>query len=70
MYSVLLSLESPNDVQSVANTHRTFKRLAKALIGLRECAGWSEYLPVAHATSLEISCQDSSMDVDKDSYQY
>ena len=29
------------------NTHRIFKRLAKALIRLRVCAGWSEPLLVA-----------------------
>ena len=31
-------------------------RLAKALIRLRVCAGWSEPLLVAHTTLLEISC--------------
>ena len=31
------------------------KRLAKALISLRVCAGWSEPLLVAHTTLLEIS---------------
>ena len=54
-----LSLEAPNNVQSVANTHRIFKRLAKALIRLRVCAGWSEPLLVAHTTLLEISCRGS-----------
>ena len=38
------------------NTQRIFKRLAKALISLRLCAGWSEALLVAHTTLLEISC--------------
>ena len=38
------------------NTHRILKRLAKALIRLRVCAGWSEPLLVAHTTLLEISC--------------
>ena len=33
------------------------KRLAKALIRLRICAGWSEPLLVAHTTLLEISCR-------------
>ena len=31
-------------------------RLAKALIRLRVCAGWSEALPVAHTTLLEFFC--------------
>ena len=41
------------------NIHRIFKRLAKALIRLRVCAGWSEPLLVAHTTLLEISCHGS-----------
>ena len=41
------------------NSHRIFKRLAKALISLRVCAGWSEPLLVAHTTLLEISCHGS-----------
>ena len=57
--SLLLSLDTPNDVQSVANTHRIFKRLAKTLIRLRVCAGCSEALLVAHTTLLEISCRGS-----------
>ena len=32
------------------------KPLAKALIRLRVCAGWSETLLVAHTTLLEVSC--------------
>ena len=43
-------LKTPNDVQSIAyicNSHRIFKRLAKALTRLRVCAGWSEALIVA-----------------------
>ena len=32
------------------NSRRIFKRLAKALISLRICAGWSEPLLVAHNT--------------------
>ena len=32
-----------------------FKRLAKALISLRTCAGWSKPLVLAHTTLLEIS---------------
>ena len=42
------------------DTHRIFKRLAKALISLRVCAGWSEPLLVAHTTLLEISCHGSN----------
>ena len=38
------------------NTHRIFKRLAKALIRLRVRTGWSEPLLDAHTTLLEISC--------------
>ena len=34
-------------VSQKLNTHRIFKRLAKALIRLRICAGWSEALLVA-----------------------
>ena len=41
------------------NTHRIFKRLAKALIRLRICAGWSYVLLVAHTRLLEISCRGS-----------
>ena len=41
------------------NSQRIFKRLAKALIRLRLCAGWSEPLLVAHTTLLEISCRGS-----------
>ena len=41
------------------NNHRILKRLAKALIRLRICAGWSEALLVAHTTLLEISCTGS-----------
>ena len=43
------------------NTHRIFKRIAKALIRLRVCVGWSESLMVAHTTLLEISCRGSIM---------
>ena len=32
------------------------KQLAKALIRLRVCAGWSEPVLVAHTTLLDISC--------------
>ena len=39
----------------ILNTHRIFKRRAKALIRLRVCAGWSEPLLVAHTILLEIS---------------
>ena len=34
-----LSLETPNDVRSVAKTHRVLKQITKALIRLRVCAG-------------------------------
>ena len=40
--------------------HRIFKRLSKALIRLRVCAGWSEPLLITHSTLLEISCRGSS----------
>ena len=36
--------------------HWVFKRLAKAVIRLWVCAGWSEALLVAHTTLLQISC--------------
>ena len=50
-------------VRDVAlNIHRIFKRLAKALIRLHVCAGWSEPLLVAHTTwLLEISCGGSNI---------
>ena len=35
------------------NTHRIFKRLAKVLIRLRVCTGWSEPLLVTHTTLFE-----------------
>ena len=38
---------------------RPFQRLAKALIRLRVCAGWSESLLVAHITLLGILCRGS-----------
>ena len=41
-----------------------FMRLAKALIRLRVCAGWSEALLVAHTTLLEISCRSSIISVE------
>ena len=41
------------------NNHRILKRLAKALISLRLCAGWSEPLLVAYTILLEISCTGS-----------
>ena len=43
------------------NNHRIFKGLAKALIRLRVCAGWSEALLVAHTILLEISCRGSNI---------
>ena len=39
------------------NSHRIFKRLAKALIRLRVCAGWSKALLVAHTILLDILCR-------------
>ena len=53
--SILTSLDSEEPVQP----HRIFKRLAKALIRLRVCTGWSEPLLVTHTTLLEISCRGS-----------
>ena len=41
------------------NSHIILKPLAKALIRLCICAGWSEALLVAHATLLEMSCRGS-----------
>ena len=41
------------------NSHRIFKRLAKALIRLRVCAARSEPLLVAYTTLLEIPCHGS-----------
>ena len=41
-------------------SRRIFKQLAKALIRLRICAGWSEPLLVAHITLLETSCCSSN----------
>ena len=61
--SLGLSLETPNAVPPVANTHRMFKGLAKVLIRLRVCAGWSERLLVAHTTLLEISCHGSYISI-------
>ena len=43
-------------VSSLINTHRIFKRLAKALIRLRVYAGWSESLLGAHTILMEITC--------------
>ena len=42
-------------------SQRIFKHLAKALISLRVCAGWSEPLLVAHSTLLKISFHGSIM---------
>ena len=52
-------LRNSNDVRSVVNSLRLFKRQVKVLISLRVCAGWSEPLLVAHTTLLEISCHGS-----------
>ena len=43
--------------------HRIFKRLAKALIIVCVCAGWSEPLHIAHTTTLEISFCGAYMDL-------
>ena len=48
-------------------TIRILQRLAKALIRLRVCAGWSEALLVANTTLLEISCT-GSFYVNKDMF--
>ena len=42
------------------NSQTIFKRLAKALISLRVCAGWPEPLLVAQTTLLEISFHGSN----------
>ena len=42
---------------TVSKGHRILKRLAKALIRLGVCAGWSEPLLVAPTTLVEISCR-------------
>ena len=44
------------------NIHKIIRRLAKALIRLRVCAGWSEPLLIAHTTLLETSCHGSYTD--------
>ena len=49
--------------RQLLNSHRIFKQLAKALISLRVCTGWSEPLLVAHTTLLEISCHGSNTNV-------
>ena len=43
------------------NSHRIFKRPAKALVSLGVCEGWSGPLLVAHTKLLEISCQCSNL---------
>ena len=72
-FDILISVDSDEPVQpplklrnakwcsvsSFVNNHRILKRLAKALIRLHVCAGWSEALLVAHTTLLEISCTGS-----------
>ena len=40
-------------------------RLAKALIRLPVCAGWSEPLLVAHTTLFEISCHGSKYEISR-----
>ena len=69
---ILTSVDSDEPVQSPfclrkfqmifsqeLNSQIIFKRLAKALIRLSVCAGWSEHLLVADTTLLEISCHGS-----------
>ena len=41
------------------------KRLVKALVRLRICAGWSEALLVAHTTLLEFLCRGSNLIFDR-----
>ena len=53
--SLILSLQTQMVFSQELNTHRIFKRLAKALARLRACAGWSEALLVARTTLLEIT---------------
>ena len=60
---ILTSVDSEDPVQlycQLGNSLRIFKRLAKALIRLRVCTGWSEALLVALTTLLEISCHCSN----------
>ena len=67
-FGILISVDSDKPLQPPfrtlfgqwLNTHRIFKRLEKALIRLRVCAGWSEPLLVSHTTLLEISCHGSN----------
>ena len=54
-----LKLRSSKHCSVSSLTLITLKRLAKALVRLRVCAGWSETLLVAHTTLLEISCTGS-----------
>ena len=69
---ILTSVDSDEPVQSpfklgnskwcsvsIITLIKKFKRLAKALIRLCVCAGWSESSLVAHITLLEISCRGS-----------
>ena len=65
---ILTSVDSDQPVQPpvklrnskiIMKFGRIFKRLAKALIRLRVCAGSSEAWLVAHTTLLEISCHGS-----------
>ena len=64
---ILTSVDSDEPVQppfKLRNSKwcllRICKQLAKVLIRLRICAGWSEALLVAHTTLLEISCRGSN----------
>ena len=54
-----VKLRNSKFYQSDVNTQSIFKGLAKALISLCVCAGWSEPLLVSHTTLLEISCHGS-----------
>ena len=65
---ILTSVDSDEPVQPLFKLRNskwcsvsslTLKRLAKALIRLRVCAGWSEASLVAHTTLLEIQCHGS-----------
>ena len=70
-YGILTSVDSEGPVQSAFKptnskrcsvsslTLRIFTRLAKALIRLCICTGWSEALLFPHTSLLEISCHGS-----------
>ena len=66
-YGILTNVDSDEHVQppfklrnfKLYSVSSLFMRLAKALLRLRTCAGWSDALLVAHTTFLEISCRGS-----------